>query len=256
LLISALFACSEGGLNGFSGGRALKKSSESKQVPETKNESGPETENVSGEAVPPKASDQFAVSGKSLDVYYVIDASNSLDGTDPRCLRFDAFKLFQEELKKLLGPAGDVRATLVLFSGSARVHSTRTDFLKLTSTELTSLYRSQICSTSSGTNVTDALDLTMSTAQRLQGTGKKDMSSVLFFTDGKPSDGNSPELASAVENIKAAFPSRIFSLLLTNDSKDFAEPLEFVTLVAGSKDRVRSTQDPTSLSTSILSFLK
>lgn len=151
----------------FRGG-ILKKSSANKQVSETKSESVPSTENVSSDDIPSTASDQFAVSGKSLDVYYVIDASNSLDGTDPRCLRFDVFTLFQEELKKLIRPSGDVRATLVLFAGAARVHSTRADFLKLTYTELVSLYRLEICSTSSGTNAIDALNLTVSTAKSLQ----------------------------------------------------------------------------------------
>lgn len=255
-----LTACSESSMSGFSGGGALKKSPENKKIVEQKPSPTTVTENsaeaISGEVNGVQDSNLFAVKGKSLDVYFVIDASDSLRSNDPNCLRFTAFQLFQEELKKLLGPTGDVRASLILFANTAKLHSTQNDFLKLTATEITTLYKSSICSNSSGTNATAALSLAVLTSQKLQATGKKDVSSALFFTDGRPSGGLTTELMKASDSIKASFPSHVYGLFLNKSTTQDTTALDFVISVAGSKDRVRSTLDPTGLSASILSFIK
>lgn len=118
-LALTLSACSDNGKTGFSGSKTSPHSSTNNkapdQIPNPTTDSSTSGDAISGNSNANKDSNLFAIAGKSLDVYFVIDASNSLNKNDPNCLRFTAFQLFQEELKKLLGPTGDVRATLVLF---------------------------------------------------------------------------------------------------------------------------------------------
>jgi hypothetical protein len=260
LSILIVSACSKSEHGGFTGGGSAKKSPvsriDSEQNPNSTFDPENSADSISGDGKDVQDSNMFAIKGKSLDVYFVIDASGSLQKNDPGCLRFAAFQLFQEELKKLLGPTGDVRASVILFANSARLLSTQNDYLKLTTEEITSLYKSSICSNSSGTNATAALNLTASTAQQLQALGKKEVSSALFFTDGRPSGGLTSELTKASDSIKATFPSHVYGLLLNKTTDNDATPLDFIISVAGSKDRVRSTLDPNGLSASILSFIK
>ena len=259
LAILIVSACSKTDHSGFTGGGTAKNPvsiKDSAQKPDSTVDPDSSADAISADGEGAQDSNLFAIKGKSLDVYFVIDASDSLQKNDPNCLRFTAFQLFQEELKKLLGPTGDVRASVILFAKSARLLSTQDDFLKLTTGEITNLYKSSICSNSSGTNATAALNLTVSTAQQLQALGKKEVSSALFFTDGRPSGGLTAELTKASDSIKASFPSHVYGLFLNKSTDNDSTPLDFVVSVAGSKDRVRSTLDPNGLSASILSFIK
>jgi uncharacterized protein with von Willebrand factor type A (vWA) domain len=97
----------------------------------------------------------------------------------------------------------------------------------------------------------------------LQKVEKKDVTSVLFFTDGRPTVGLPQQILMTADALKAKVNSRVFSILLGNEVATVADifmtplmvPLQFVTYVAGSKDRVRSAANAEDLKKAFLSFL-
>jgi hypothetical protein len=210
----------------------------------------------------------FAAEGKSLDAYFIIDVSGSLEENDPDCDRYSAFLEFRNSLESFLGPAGDVRASLVLFSERPRFHSTNDQFIQMGESDFESTYRRAICFAQGETNPGDAFSLTKAKAEEIMASGKKDLQSVLFVTDGMPTIGTADQILARADSLKDLFQSRVFSVLLdpgqvlqrrtsrTLGSQAFPlSPTEFLEYVSGSKDRVRSVSNSSELSAAYNSFL-
>jgi hypothetical protein len=213
-----------------------------------------------GAPVDPNA---FAKKGQSLDAYLIVDVSGSLTNTDPACARFDAMKSFKNSLKEVLGETGDARVSVILFSNAASFHSTSNDFIKLSDADFDTKYKKDICGALSGTNPSAGFVLATMKMDELQKVEKKDVTSVLFFTDGRPTVGLPQQILMTADALKAKVNSRVFSILLGNEVATVADifmtplmvPLQFVTYVAGSKDRVRSATNAEDLKKAFLSFL-
>ncbi len=207
--------------------------------------------------------DQFATKNKSLDAYLLVDTSGSLEFSDRECKRYEAVYSFKNALNTFLGASGDARVTLILFSNSARFHSTTNDFLKLSDSDFSNRYRSALCEHSGNTNASDGFKLVLSKSDEVMGSGKKDVASVLFFTDGLPTEDKDNTLSNA-DQLKAKFNSRIFSVYLDGSANGSTFPLpsafslppeEFLKYVSGSSNRVRKVSDPSGLGASMTSFL-
>lgn len=209
--------------------------------------------------------DEFAAKNKSLDAYLLVDTSESLEQTDRDCKRYDAVKSFKNSLATYLGSTGDARVTLILFNTSARFHSTANDFLKLSDSEFSNRYRSSLCQTNGQTNASAGFDLILSKSNELMATSKKDVASVLFFTDGLPTQDKDNTLKNA-DRLKQKFNSRIFSVYLDGNPFGAALPYilpsqfplppeEFLKYVSGNNSRVRKVSDASGLAASMTSFL-
>jgi hypothetical protein len=209
--------------------------------------------------------DEFAAKNKSLDAYLLVDTSESLEQTDRDCKRYDAVKSFKNSLATYLGSTGDARVTLILFNTSARFHSTANDFLKLSDSEFSSRYRSSLCQTTGQTNASAGFELVLSKSNELMANSKKEVASVLFFTDGLPNQDKDSTLKNA-DRLKQKFNSRIFSVYLDGNPYGAAAPYilpsafplppeEFLNYVSGSNSRVRKVSDASGLAASMTSFL-
>ena len=223
---------------------------------------GTDTDKDGSSTTQPKP-DQFATKNKSLDAYLLVDTSGSLEFSDRECKRYDAVKSFKNALSTFLGTTGDARVTLILFSKSARFHSTTDDFLKLSDSDFSNRYRSALCEHSGNTNASDGFKLVLSKSDEVMGSGKKDVASVLFFTDGLPTEDKDNTLSNA-DRLKAKFNSRIFSVYLDGNGNGSTfqlpsafslPPEEFLKYVSGSSNRVRKVSDPSGLGASMTSFL-
>jgi hypothetical protein len=199
--------------------------------------------------------------GYPRNLLILVDVSNSLKSSDPSCLRFDAMKSFKNSLKQVLGGNGDARVSVFLFSESARFHSTSDDFIRMPENDFNIKYEKSICSTSAGTNPKEAFDLAAAKMDELQKIVKKNITSVLFFTDGVPTVGSKAEILARADALKAKVNSRIFSVLLGNEglsalvSNTGMAPQDFVEYLASSKSRVRNATDGDGLKQAFLSFL-
>jgi uncharacterized protein YegL len=210
----------------------------------------------------------FASEGKSLDAYFIIDVSGSLEKNDPDCQRYRAFLEFRNSLESFLGASGDVRASLILFSERPRFHSTNDQFIQMSDSDFESAYRRSICFAQGETNPGDAFSLAKAKAEEIMAASKKDLKSVLFVTDGMPTIGTSDQILARADLLKELFESRVFSVLL--DPGQILQqrppgilgfqafplsPSEFLEYVSGSKDRVRSVSNSSDLSAAYKSFL-
>ena len=269
LVLIGTISCSEANFTGANGSGKNKK--EFKEQNAGKSETETETEadaNAIAKANIPEPENIFASKGKSLDAYFIIDVSGSLERNDPGCERYNAFFEFRRSIASLLGSNGDVRANIILFSEQARFHSTNDQFIQMSDSDFESTYRRTICSAQGETNPGDAFTLTKSKAEELMNTSKKDLKSVLFVTDGMPTIGTSDQILSRADSLKELFKSRVFSVLLDPGQvlrrgtitipgmQTFPlSPSDFLEYVSGSKDRVRSVSNSNELSEAYKSFL-
>jgi hypothetical protein len=209
----------------------------------------------------------FAASGKSLDAYFIVDVSGSLEMNDPDCERYNAFFEFRRSIASLLGPSGDVRASLILFSDRPRFHSTTDQFIQMSDVDFESSFRNDICSAQGETNPGDAFSLTKVKAEELMSSTKKDLKSVLFVTDGLPTIGTADQILARADSLKELFETRVFSVLLDPGQvlrrgtgipgmQTFPlSPSAFLEYVSGSRDRVRSVSNSNELIEAYRSFL-
>ena len=188
-------------------------------------------------------------------------------GNDPNCLRYDGLIKFKNNLTNHLGKDGDVRATFVLFSSEATVLATIDDFLAYENTNFENTYKDSICQTGGKTNPSDAFKLTTNTYKNLNAVTTKDTASVLFFTDGQPTEGKST-LDQRITEMKENFGDKIFSVFLfSNTFTDFfgvpvpedlvtEEPLQFLKDLSGSEERVKKANKAEELGDLISEFIK
>ena len=195
-------------------------------------------------------STSIAKRGKSLDLYFVMDVSGSLLNNDPYCQRFSGVNEFRKSLRNTLGESADVRTSWVFFNDEVETLPTTNDFLKLSDRAFTETYRSKICKRYGGTNPGAAFDRAISTLSENNGKTRKDMQSVLFFTDGLPTQ-ELYLLERRTRNIGIIFQKRIFSVILGGGTP---EALDFLRSVSGEK--IKQVGDSARIGDAINSFLK
>lgn len=204
-------------------------------------------------------SGSLAEKGKSLDLYFMVDVSGSLKGTDPDCDRWDAILDFKKELTDFLGIDGDVRTTFIKFSDKAKHFGTINDWLGMSDGDFKNDYKSDICDRSGNTNTSDALEETVNEYKNLK-SDPKDVHSALLFTDGIPTKGKD-QLDKRIDELKDNFGKKIFSVLLWNElggasRTDKSEAEKLLRKVTGSSGRVKSVDDPSGIGKAIADFLK
>lgn len=240
LCIFVMFGCADAK---FQSGQSSKDGPESSPGEVSTETKSVPSEDLKKENFP--SAETIAAQGKSLDLFFVIDHSGSLGQNDPDCSRFEAISEFRKRLVSHLGDAGDARASFILFSDVAKFHATIDDFLRMTTEEFKSTFRSHICQNEGSTNPSAAFEITMSKAEELRVDKPKDMSSVLFFTDGLP-NLDTKVLDKKINAMKSIFEGNIFSVLLwPNDagiSADQIKANEIQAILNGSIENIGSEE--------------
>jgi hypothetical protein len=230
---------------------------------------------ASNKVAPPENS--IADVGKSLDLYVVVDTSLSLSlSTDPGCKRLGSLATFMTSLRERMGEEGDVRMTLVTFSklSEAKLISVDPDAIKTTGEAFETRYKTAICASVGGTDPKSGIDLMVRTAKSQIASNPKDVTSVLFFSDGSPTLYDAyagvyypsmKDVGSSITSMHELFPSRVFAVLLNDanptrqctpfDQECPPSAQEFMNMLTGDAKRVRSAVTAEELAKSLLSLL-
>lgn len=209
------------------------------------------TENTNGSKFPQNES--FLPTGKSLDLYVIMDKSSSLwrvidssgetvAGTDPSCKRFDALLDLIDEMRKKLVAKEQVRLTIVTFgtnpahfnherfsigvAPSARENVVKTlgsmeDLMSQSRSAIDQTFRAGVCADNRDpqyTHYASGIKETLNSKIGLTALKKYDAETALFFSDGAANDPTEEELKEAISNLNNAFPGRLWGILL-GDSK-------------------------------------
>ena len=202
-------------------------------------------------------------SGQSLDVFFVNDTSRSLIYTDPFCMRYDAIVKFKNDLKMVLGDTGDVRATFITFSKSAKDIKTFVDFVNLKNDELDSVIKNAVCKSEGSTIPSAGFRTAITKYQKLKLTEEKDTSAVIFFTDGGGGDHFASNAFSM--RMRDLFEHKIYSLLLvpeghdvkdTFDTRSFLKLPRFIRLLSKYQNNIIPINQADKLSEAISSVLR
>lgn len=172
----------------------------------------------------------FAEAGRSLDLYVVMDKSGSLyvdpvtqrmnTGSDPNCKRFDALLALVDSLRGKLKSNEQVRMTLVTFSKNAKALGTIDGVLMQSRDQISSKFRAGVCENPDydTTNYERGISVALQEHAANLSTGKLDLESVVFFSDGAAKDRDTGLLEQAIRRLNSAFPSRIYGVLLGQTS--------------------------------------
>lgn len=175
------------------------------------------------------ASEKFLPTGKSLDLYVVMDNSTSLfsiptsgqAGTDPSCKRFDALMDLIDEMRKKQTAGKAVRLSVVRFATQADDVYFDESVLEKTRDQLSEKLRGPLCfdgdrSPAPVTNYNRAISLALQKKNSLVLSKKMDVESVLFFSDGAANYGEEGELRKLIDDLNKSFPRRVWGLILGN----------------------------------------
>lgn len=209
-------------------------------------------ENSNGSKFPQNES--FLPTGKSLDLYVIMDKSSSLyrvmdtmgnivAGTDPSCKRFDALLDLIDEMRKKLVAKEQVRLTIVTFGTnpahfnregfrvdgidpSARENVLKTlksmdDLMSQPRSAIDQTFRAGVCADNRDpqyTHYASGIKETLNSKIGLTALKKFDAETALFFSDGAANDPTEEELKEAISSLNTAFPGRLWGILL-GDSK-------------------------------------
>ncbi len=168
----------------------------------------------------------FAKSGKSLDIYVIMDKSGSLyvdpvtqklnSGSDVACKRFDALLQLVDSLRTKLNSDEPVRLTVVTFSKQANVLGSMEQLLSQSRQQVTAKFRAGVCDNPDydTTNYERGISATLMTHQSNIATKKMDMESIVFFSDGAARDSDTRILEESISRLNTTFPNRIYGVLL------------------------------------------
>ncbi|MEN9811121.1 MAG: hypothetical protein RLZZ488_2688 [Pseudomonadota bacterium] len=172
----------------------------------------------------------FAEEGRTLDLYVVMDKSGSLyvdpatqrmnSGSDPTCKRFDALLALVDSLRGKLKSNEQVRMTLVTFSKSAKSLGTMDGVLAQSREQISRKFRAGVCDNPDydTTNYERGISTALQEYAANLSTGKLDLESVVFFSDGAAKDRDAGLLEQSIRRLNTAFPSRIYGVLLGQTS--------------------------------------
>lgn len=194
------------------------------------------------------AGESFLQPGKSLDLYVIMDKSNSLqlivdnkgevvEGTDPKCKRFDALLDLIDEIKKKLVAKENVRLTVITFGTDPKYANDRRfffmgrpltesvlntvgstdDLLSLSRDKISEIYRAGVCSDNTQkqfTHYASGIRELMKSKFALTALKKFDVETALFFSDGAANDPDETELKTSIEKLNANFPRRLWGIIL------------------------------------------
>jgi hypothetical protein len=181
-------------------------------------------------------------------------------GTDPKCLRYSAFKTFVGALKTKLGAGADARLSITTFNSNASFKGTHEDFLDLRESDFDQKFKKIICKSDGMTNVAEAFKVAAEEAEPLLANSPKQVASVLFFSDGNPTRGSMEDTFKNAEKLRRLFNNRVFGIRLTGPQMlVLGIPIdrtdEFMKKVIGSKERVRQVNDAGDLAATMTSLL-
>lgn len=168
----------------------------------------------------------FAVAGKTLDLYLIMDNSGSLyvdpqnqragSGSDVECKRFDAVLDLVDSLRTKLKSSEEVRMTVVTFGKSALRLGTIDKLLSQSKEALRAQFRSGVCNSSSleTTNYERGISVALQSHDQNVSQKKLDLKSVVFFSDGAAKDRDTQALEASIERLNQTFKSRVYGVLL------------------------------------------
>lgn len=231
-----------------------------KNPPKKKKPKKPESIGGEKDETPPVyAGSSIAEKGKSLDLYFTIDVSDSLKKTDTNCDRLTAILDFKDALISYLGKDGDVRANFVKFSTGASYFGTEKDFLTISNSNFKAKYQKEICEVKGGTNTAAGLEETME-LYRMNNGSQKETSSVIVLTDGSPTIDKIlvPDRAAELQGL---FGEQIYGVLLYKESplRPSGPPqigLDGLVRITGDAERVTSVSEANEIGKAVAWFLK
>ncbi len=216
-------------------------------------ENGDDSRGVRDGVVKPP-SESFLQPGKSLDLYVIMDKSNSLrwvidntgavvEGTDPKCKRFDALLDLIDGIKKKLVSKENVRLTVITFGTDPKYSndqrfftkdrpltesvlstvSSTDDVLSLSRDKITEIYQSGVCSENTQkqyTHYASGIRELMKSKFALTALKKLDVETALFFSDGAANDPDESELRTSIQKLNANFPRRLWGIILGDASQN------------------------------------
>jgi hypothetical protein len=194
--------------------------------------------------------ESFLPTGKSLDLYVIMDKSSSLwrdvdekenkiAGTDPTCKRLDALLDLIDEMRKKLVAKEQVRLTIITF-GTNPAHFNMADFnpmrldpsaresvlktlkpmddlLSHPRSAIDAEFRAGVCNDSKDpqfTHYASGIKEALNSKFGLTALKKYDVETALFFSDGAANDPTEEELKDAIDKLNNAFPGRLWGVML------------------------------------------
>lgn len=189
-----------------------------------------------------KPSSEFLQEGKSLDLYVIMDKSESLypnpggvfringikqkidpdPGSDPNCKRLDALLDMVDAIRNRLTKGERVRMNVVTFGNDSKNLITFDKLLSLQRAEIQAKLETGLCSANEEIQLTmyaKGIDASLQNYAVNTVQAKLDVETVLFFSDGAAKDEENI-LRKSILDLNLKFKTRIFGILLGSTTDD------------------------------------